>query len=104
MLLCGVWAHRRWQTDLPAGIKSCFSLTFARGSKWAAAGSMGSSVWVVDVSTGKVVALRTGHGRPQVAWATGAETGPLLLVASTSGLTAFRVKTGEAAESREPPK
>jgi hypothetical protein len=93
---------RRWKADVPAGVNSCFSLSFARGSKWSAAGSGGSSVWVFDVSTGQIVDARDRQGRPQVAWATGTDGDPLLLVASTSGLRTWRVKPSVAGEPAQP--
>jgi outer membrane protein assembly factor BamB len=92
MVALNAKGDRLWRTDLPRGVNTCGSLAVARGSKWAAAGSMGSVVWLTDVSTGKILGARPRLGRPEVAWINDENEAPLLLVASTSGLAAFRVK------------
>jgi outer membrane protein assembly factor BamB len=91
MVAINAKGQRLWQSDLPPDIKTCASLAVAPKSSWAAAGSMGSDVWVVDTVTGKIIGRHRSQGSPDVAWCAGDNEDPLLLVASTSGLTAWRV-------------
>jgi peroxiredoxin/outer membrane protein assembly factor BamB len=87
----------RWQATAPQGVKQCNSLSVSPDSKLAAAAAMSGEVWIVDLSTGKIVGAHSVQGSPEVAWAAGDDT-PLLIVASASGLTAWRLEVSDAGE------
>jgi thiol-disulfide isomerase/thioredoxin len=83
---------RLWQIDLPATANNCLSLAFASGLKWAAASFGNELAFVIDVESGKIVAVGPKRGSAKnLAWVT-KDGEPLLLIASTSGLSAWRVK------------
>ncbi|MGH9547860.1 MAG: hypothetical protein ACRD3W_00735, partial [Terriglobales bacterium] len=58
-------------------------------------------VWVVDLSAGKIVGAHSVQGPPEVCLAAG-DDAPLLIVASASGLTAWRLEPGDLDEPSRP--
>lgn len=87
---------KKWSLELPAGATPHVdSASFAPGKSWFAVGMRGGQVHVVDVEKGEIIASVNDHGMtPEVGWATSKDAeAPLLLVATGSKLSAFRVTT-----------
>ncbi len=92
-----------WTLDMPGSSVSCDSLTVAPDGIWAAAGLRGGHIAVIDVIHGEIIAQISGQGRtPDVNWFhADMDATPLLLVASGSQLTAFRVTANEPESADE---
>jgi hypothetical protein len=85
---------KKWSLELPAGSPPHVdSAQLAPGKPWLAVGMRGGQVHVVDLEKGEIIASANDQGMtPEVGWASGKDPGaPLLLVATSSKLNAFRV-------------
>ena len=77
-----------------AADKHLLSAEASHTQPWLAASSRSGEVQVIDSEKGELIARITVRGRPQLAWLDVAGSKPLLLIATGSSLSAYRM-TGE---------
>jgi outer membrane protein assembly factor BamB len=85
---------KKWSVELPAGTPPHVNSAYlAPGRSWLAVGMLGGQVHVIDIDQGEIIASVSDQGMSaEVGWATSKDDGsPLLLVATSSKLNAFRV-------------
>ncbi len=98
--------HRLWSLEIPHNDGEHFhSAETSASQPWLAAGMKGGVVLIVDTLKGKINARLAKQGTtPEVAWMDRNEkSGPLLLVATGRGLTAYEITETTASESKPAP-
>jgi hypothetical protein len=85
----------KWSIQLSSNATpSVYSATASVSKPWFALGLQGGEVYVLDVSTGTVIANVDGQGqRPQVEWISDGNGSALLVVSSENRLSAFKVSS-----------